>query len=480
VTAPFQPTPTVRIGGRVADATLGSFLLSDGGDSDQVALAGLSVSWGTDEAVGQHDLATGRLLIFDRTKTWAVTTRLIGLQVRLGWTTGTDDGLFFRGRITEVKVTPRTAGGVDGSLVECRLVSVLADLANVIPVTSWAAQTYGNRRAAIDTAAGDVLATIDTGSALIDSWPMRAYAAADQVSVLRHLASLYESRGGLRYVWDPDTKNVAEVSRHHNAWRTLGALVSTPTGARIAAEDMTASGVGGGPASVTLDGSTTGYEPGDGIRLTGVQHVTEAQLTYPDAAAGTDVTLSQILIYRLGRDPEATGPRVGTLDSDVTANAQAQLALARFAEILDNEGMAWRMEPLTWRTADHGGGFPDEGTMRLLLAGTETVQPVFLTRSIFATLGLRPVVGVQGGVIAHDGDGWLFELNPAPVFTSSTQHAITPEEIDDGSPGNEVQWWDGDHPHGLHESLSIDDLRYVGLGVGVTSYPADTGWDEYQ
>jgi hypothetical protein len=88
------------------------------------------------------------------------------------------------------------------------------------------------------------------------------------------------------------------------------------------------------------------------------------------------------------------------------------------------------------------------------------------------------VFGVMGGTIAYSREGWDLTLSLAPITTTQKQHSITWEEIDDGSTTFELQWHDTDHTRGLHESVTYEDMAFCSTGLGVSTIPADVGWDQ--
>jgi hypothetical protein len=105
-------------------------------------------------------------------------------------------------------------------------------------------------------------------------------------------------------------------------------------------------------------------------------------------------------------------------------------------------------------------------------------SPLFLQRSWFPRLGIRPIVGIIGGVIRYAGGGWQVDIDVLPISTTVAQHAIAWDEIDDGSATYTLEWHDDTHPRGLHESLTYEDIGFVGMGLGMTTIPADRGWDQ--
>lgn len=178
-----------------------------------------------------------------------------------------------------------------------------------------------------------------------------------------------------------------------------------------------------------------------------------------------------------GMDEITQGVRAATATTDVCWNSWANVAAAQLRSVCAGEAAAWALQPLQWEVT-RTGGFESAEQAQLLLAGAETNDLVFLQRSWLPMFGLRPVFGVMGGTISYD-DGWRMELSLAPVRPPTVkQHPISWEEIDDGTAGHTVRWHDGEHADGLHESVTYEDLGHCALGVGVTTIPADSGWDQ--
>jgi hypothetical protein len=63
------------------------------------------------------------------------------------------------------------------------------------------------------------------------------------------------------------------------------------------------------------------------------------------------------------------------------------------------------------------------------------------------------------------------------VTTTLAQHPLAWDEVDDGTAGNTLRWYDDDQPDGMHESVTYEDLGHVGLGLGATTVPPNRGWD---
>jgi hypothetical protein len=146
---------------------------------------------------------------------------------------------------------------------------------------------------------------------------------------------------------------------------------------------------------------------------------------------------------------------------------------------------------MRWDTRRTGGLYT-HALCELLLRGHQVGWPVAINRSWPAALGVRPLFSVTGGVIAYEGGttglgrGWVIDIDVAgwgsfgggnATPTPIKQHAITFEQIDDGTEVDTVRWRDSDAPDGLHSSVTFEDLGHVGRGRGNTTIGPDTGWD---
>jgi hypothetical protein len=481
----FAPVPVVTLAG----VDLASSPLD--GSPDQVVLEGLSVSWGRDEVLEQPTPATGTVTVFDASRRWHLDRRLAGMPVAIRYEGAGPDGVvvsgvFFRGRVGHgITVAPIELGGVEGALVTLPLQSILVDAGNVTPTAAWPEETLGARATRL---AGALVGVLPGGVTVRDYWktPNVAPVAADrQVTLLEHLEALYDSSGADRYSYFPnDQKTVNLPRRELPAARGMARLV------RHAAADTSSSRAGqgafvrsiawtfqSGPPGVAayLDAGVLEYDDA----LVAPPLVTRVKLTHPTGSvAGYPNRVVELAVP--GTFEALSGVRSAALDSIVTNDSYATQSAEDARDILAEEGSRWRLEPVTWRTRNTDG-FDTVEQGQTLLAGGELNALMFLQRSELPKLGVRPLVGVMGGTIGYESGGWVLELVLAPVSTTEAQHAITWEEIDDGTTANQVQWWDGPHPNGMHSSLSLDDLRFVAQGVGGNFGPPNNqGWDEYQ
>lgn len=485
----FQPVPVVAIDG--ADVASGTV---DGAIPDQVVVDGLTLRWGRAKVLDQPEPGTGSLTLFDATKTWAIGRQLIGKSVTVSWSgtipgTGPDRRTFFRGRIQRVKVVAKTVhiGGrtVDGSLVTLQLVSIINDLANIKPTVAWPEETMDARRGRLAALAADVL---PNGVLIRDYWKTphaEPVSVTNQRSVYDHIIALYDSCGADKMTYWPVDQFVRNMPRRdYPSVRGLAGLwwnqPGEPTqpgraglGCYVRTYSLDVGGIVGTPHY--LDAGAIEWDPADGLEQGPEQRISRVLVTNPDGAvAGYPDRRTLLLVPDV--DERREGVRQASVDSIIVWNSWAEQMAGDVREVASQEGRAWSLPPVVWDTR-RTEGFETWEQGRFYLIGGETNSIVFLQGSQLPQYGIRPVVGIRGSVTSYRRGHWWFELTLDPVVTTLPQHAITWEEIDDGSAEYEVQWWDGDHPHGMHESLTYEDLGYVSTGMGVVTIPVDTGWD---
>lgn len=495
---PLMPVPVVAIGGVTVASGPNASL------TNLMAVDGLNVSWGRSQVMDQPDPQTATLTCFDPLSSWPLTADLRGQLVTISWrqTRPSDGSLqtvpFFVGRITRAKLTRKTVTRDDGVKVHGLLIamsaaSLLNDLANRVPAEDWPDETLGARRARLATWAANVC----TGGIVVRNFWADPHVApvpiANQVSVLDHLLSLYESTGPDRMTFLPWNQQACQLERRdHPVARTLGALHwnvagegTARDGAGAYAWSIAFAPYDNGMASLNLYVDAARVEYGDSSGLTKdiTAMLTRVEVSHPDVTAGNatrvEVALCSVVDPKISET--TMGVRTARLDSLVNWNAYAQTAASDLSYMAAREAAGWRPDPIRIRTklgADVGDGFEFYDQMRVILTGGEVISYFFVQRSWFAQLGIRPCFALIGGTITYRAGEWLAECQLAPVNTQpARQHAISWSEIDDGSTTYELQWWDDDNPRGLHESLTYEDIGFVGMGLGMTTVPADSGWD---
>lgn len=478
----FDPVPVVVIGG--AD------IASSVSGTAPVALDDFAVRWGRDGAFDQPTPATASVALWDPTGVWAIGRDLIGATLDLAWTAtkpgvGPVRQVFFRGRITAVKPQRRSVLNTDGALVQLTASSLLTDLANRVPSESWPQETLTARAAKILPYLPATVSAIALHSVYAGG-EVAPVAGADQGPLLDSLTALYESAVATRMTYVPDTRLVRNVNRR---------IWSTPSPAQLwwnKAGDGTARDDKGVYARTRPLSDTSGgaewlpqyldaaeVEDSEEILSRDITaRVTRVELSHPDALGSPAYTTRTETRMVDGTTEGTQGVRAIRLNSDIVYNSWAQQAAADFADMAAREAAGWAIQTLTWRV-DRAGGFEFwDQFADVALSGTEVPSAVFLQRSWLPQWGIRPIYAVIGGTIAYRR-GWQIDMQFLPLATGfNNQHAITWEEFDDGSSTYEVQWHDGEHTRGMHESLTYEDLGFVGRGVGMTTTPANTGWDE--
>lgn len=488
-------TPGLTIGGVSVDTAPNTSL------TDLVVLDGLSITWGRDQVMDQPDPATARCTVFDPASTWATSMDLIGQPISLTYT-ATKPGVgvltepIFLGRITSARLTRKTVTRPDGTEAAGQQIaltasSILNDLANIIPAEDWPDETMDARRARIQTYA--------TNAGVTSSVTIRGYwtaphaapiAAANQVSILDHLVGLYNSTGPDRMTFIPWSRQVIQVERRdHPAYRTLGGLGrnlagdGTPRDGKGAyAQSLTQASSDGGMTGLSayLDAQAIEFDDASGLSLDITNRITRILLTHPDGGNGNQqVTIVQLVS---AIDPTVDETKIGVRSASQSSicnyDNYAATAASDLAYMAAREGSGWRSDPFIFRSSLNGGGFDNWTQLSLMLLGGEVLTLWFIQRSWFAEVGIRPVFGIIGGTVTYTSGEWLLSCQITPVSTASLQHAIAWEEIDDGTTANTLIWTDGDDPNGLHESLTYEDIGFVGQGLGVTVTPANTyGWD---
>lgn len=502
----FNPVPVVRINGLV---------VATGPGPDGVVATGLMVvdgfttTWGRSDIWEQQDPATGQLVIFDPSGTWATGADRRGQLVTVSWEgtappaaatpggiglgTGSnypsqlpDAGGFisrviFRGRIgSPITVRPKTVKvngvRVRGSLVTLPLVSILLDLANRVPDVAWPEETAAVRAARIVQLAGASLPAL----LVREFWQpilQGPVAATQQVSLLDHLVNLFDSCGAERFSYLAELQRVEYISkRGYGTARGHGTLWWDPVGAGTgrAGKGVYIRATGNQVVARYLDAGALEYPDNSGMVQR--ERITRVEVKYPDGAVTPKWEERTIVALVPDADEATLGARALRLDSDITASAYATVAANDVVNMAANEGSSWRLSTFHWSTRRTGGFEDADQAAGLLLAGEETAM-YFIQRSWLTGYGLRPVFAIMGQTIGYSRGGWDIDIELAPMSSGPSQHAISWSEVDDGSATYEVQWWDDDHPRGMHESVTYEDLGFVHRGLNVTTAGPDKGFD---
>jgi hypothetical protein len=488
--AAIDPVPVVTLSG--ADIAAGA---TTGGP---VALDDLSVTWGRDQIMDQPTPATAGVALFLPDPTWAAGRELIGEPLNLSFTatkpgTGPVRQVFFRGRVTSADLARRSVSNTDGTTTHGAVLtlgasSLLTDLGNRVPFEAWPEETMDARRARIAAYTTAVASSVT----IRDYWQpahVGPVAATDQPSVLDSLTGLYESSSPDRMTYLPDDQRVYFVGRREISARTLAQIwwnvagegtARDGKGAYIRARTIPAGLIGAnslaGPPQY-VDAAAADYQGSLVKDIT--SRITRVEVAHQDSLSTPTAFADRVETALVAGTNEATqGVRAARLDSQICWNNYAQTQASDLASMVGREGAGWATEAITYR-ADLAGGFESfDQAAALLLTGAESSSMVFLARSWFPQLGIRPVLGLIGGQIGYTG-GWRVEGTFQPVSSAdNAMHAMSWDEIDDGSTTYQLEWHDEDHPRGLHESVTYEDIGFCGLGLGVVTTPADQGWDQ--
>lgn len=483
----------------------------------QVVLDDVSVSWGTSEPLAQADPASATLSLLDFSLTWGARGDLMGKPLNVRWVLDADPAgawayqsrTYFRGRITDVDLTPEAVTLPDGSRRQCtrvdlRCASTETDLGNVFPAeTVWPEESINDRTARL-RALVSATAIPGLGAAveprLIDWGGYTAY-AVDQVntrSARDLLLQLFNSCGGDRMVYNPHRNAYEWLGRRQADVRSFAVLqrqVDTPVigraGRGIYARTAGTRAATGATLNDTLGGlyiDGAVLESAGSVSKSQASRITRASVTSRDTGIDGDPQRVTTLI-----DPSANetviGQRSITLDSLHGWNSGADLNARDLLAMATQEGSQWTPPPARWDTR-RTDGFILFNQATGLLRGYATGFNWFVGHSWMSGLGVRPVFSVIGGTIAFRDGFFVLDMNFAGWATSggglaspvpTKQHPISWEEISVSDPADRLVWGTGvPGPRTFHESVTYEDLRYVGQGYFTNTIGPDKGYDEYQ
>jgi hypothetical protein len=457
--------PTVTVAGTVIGGTDPAAPL--------VAVSGLRLTWGRGGVLEAPTPATVQLTIRDtaRGAPFARRTDLIGQPIVTGWTTsGGTSGTNFRGRITDVNVTPRPRGGF---YVQLAASSVEVDLANyTIPEgTTWPNETFAARRTRIaallpaGSFTGGVLlpdrfdlglqASI-TPDADLDTYPAALVDAGGR-TLLELLQELFRSTSPLPMVYDPSADRLTFAPRRRYAF-------NTPAGLTMSAQLMPSPDHGGRyvPASLAghaLDAQKLGYDGALSQPLD--SRLTRVEVNYLDSAAGYGQRTQALS----SPDDQAAEPLIGrrtlTVDSIHADLLKAAQLCVLYSNVVNHEARAPRLNAVAYSSAKEP--VPTAALAGVLLAGRETGDTVFLRRSWLPRLGRNPLVGILGGTVAYSRGAWSVEFVPAPVYLDPAPHTYAPVTVAALAADDTVRLSDVD------PSVRLGDLGYLEVGAGFTS-----------
>lgn len=406
--------PVLHVDGAVVATTAGA---------SPVAVDDAAVTWGRASVLERPNPATAHLTVLDTSPAAAFASRtdLVGKLVLFGWQTvdGTSSGSNFRGRITDVDVTPRRSGGF---FVDLACTSAELDAANYkAPAgTTFPAETMGQRLARIVALmpaglfSGGVILPHATDVGLSAATDFANYnctsMSAGNLDALSLLRGLWDSAYPVPLVYEPGADRLTWAPRRRFIDGVVGRLgLSAATGKFVALP----SGTG-----LDVDSHLLEYA---GALSTGIDSlITRVEVSFT-GAGGADVRASQVL--STGAE-QALGRRLLSLSSIVSDPTNAATTAQYWGELAAAEGAGRRLGPLTYRT-EHAGGFASTAHAATLLAGSETGQKLWLGRSWLPRLGAVPVVGVVGGTVTYTAGEWTATLTPAPCSVEAPESPLT-------------------------------------------------------
>lgn len=438
-----------------------------GAAPDVVAIDKLGVTWGRKTLLDSPTPSTSSLTVRDVSPraTFARRTDLKGAAVVVGWSTGTDAGTSFRGRVTDVEVLPRGAGR-PGFTVRLVCSSKEVDAANYTAPegTAWPAETASVRLGRIrdlmpfglyaggielpNRAAVGLVDVADPGLDF-DGYPVGPadVGGKDALSLLREL---WRSLSPAPLIYDPAADSLAFIrSRTHqydqNAGGTLvGRLVAVNGKLRV--QPYAA-------LQTTLDAALVPLTGPLAQRLEST--LTRVEVKWWDTAAAKQATASYAIVTAAAE--LAAGRRVLSVDSILADSALAAQLAGQWSRLASQAGEPTLAEPMLYRSA-RAGGFADDTAAGILLAGRERPAEIYVGRSWVTRVGQRPLYGIVGGSIAYAGGEWELQLQPAPVLVNDPiAKAITANGAANSAA---VKLSD------VHDSVSVGDLKHVNIGAG--------------
>lgn len=427
----IKPDPYASIAGVTASTHAGA---------DVVFTDAYKITWGRAGVLDKPTPATASVRLLDSSPgaTLARRTDLIGTDLELGYYKVTGDtygpSRSFRGKITDVVVERRAAGGYYVSLAAS---SREVEAANYLAPAgvSWPAETFTARLNRITallptsffssrgpnnvvTAGGVVLPTradfgLTDASVPDPSLDFGTYnvgpATPGGTDALTLLSQLFASTSPLPMVYDPGGNQMTFAGRRRFGYQQTAGTVLT--------SHLTASTARGGLYVVSawngydLDGHDVD-SPGQ-LEQPIDSRLTRVEATYLNSAAAyasatvTAATADAALEATIGRRTLSVASiHADTLHAQQLANMYRDVAAA--------EARAPRLAPLSYRTAVNGG-FTTTAQRDALLNGAETTAAYFLARSFLPDLGVRPIFGIVGGSTSYGGGDYSLTLNPAAV-----------------------------------------------------------------
>lgn len=440
----LDATPTVTVAGTAVG-------LSAASSGTLVGIEALSIPWGRSTVLDQPTPARLSLRLLDRSTGGAFARRadLIGQVVTVGWA-GSDggSGTSFRGRVTDVELTPLTRRDPAGMLRRMLAVDVAAtslelDAANyTVPEQTppWPTEDLASRAARIAALfPAGLFAAVELDPAWSDVPPSAATVDVSGKSALDLLRQLANSTAR-PLVYDPTRNALTYCARRKFTAAHATRLEAVPAYGGLRA--ATCSPVGGVwlPAARLVPGGPAAR--GLASRLTRVE------VRYYD-----NVNAEATAAYAIPTDPpEAVGGRrTLSVDSVLTGATPSRVSgtlAGEWGSIASNEALQPTAPPLSWRSAD--GWWDTTGQRALMLAGCEQPTPVFVQGSEIPEVGASPLVGFVGGVIAYGAGDWTVQLHPVGTFPQPAPGLTAASFTSTGL-----------RPVDLHRSVSFADCPYI-------------------
>lgn len=420
----------------------------------------LSIKWGRTSLLARPTPATASLVLIDTDPGFPFASRpdLLGSPVVLGYTSA-DLGTVtnFRGRVTDVDVSPIRIGGRRGMRVELSASSREVDAAQYLTPkgTTFPAEDFATRLARILSylPAGyfpggvtmPTRADVNTSGSVATEYALMPAAALDVSGqdVLSMLRVLWDSIYPAPLVYDPRTDGFTFATRRVLSGGTA-ALAATSSGFLPAPK----------PAGSGLSVSNARLEY-SGVAAAGIdQRLTRVEVQYRDAANGNAQATTVAGTSDAGLE-ETVGRRSLSVDTLHNNGGYAANLATAWASVADLEGRTRRIGDVTYSTK-RAGGFDNYVLGLLLLAGRETSDAVFVRGSWLPAVAARPLFGVLGGTLTYTDGEWSVQFTPAPVAPADTAHAL---RIAEAPAGLKLADFD--------PSATFGDLRYVDTAVTI-------------
>lgn len=408
----------------------------------------LTATWGRVGYLDHHDPQTAKFTVL-----WpqgfgsnSTTGRVnwddwMGQPVVMSWTDPVSHTTrtFFRGHVSDVVLRPRDpdaevpAGRAPrprGAFVDVVAMGTLADVANRTTATeSWPEESGDARMNRLRALTSGVVAGIDYRP----YWGGATMAArsVNGASVLDLLRSMYDTAGGDRLGYDPQTNRINY--RRRRSIQSPSAAVPAGSNWRARLRNDPALYPGGVHISAHSGGSlpwpmldARWIEGGRNYARSVTSKVTRI-VTHWSESNGT-VAASSLLVDLV---TEATaGVRAMDLQTELRDSGWAAVCQSDWWGILQGEGRNPAPDPMVYR-ADLAGGFDTLAAAQLLIGGVEMADEtnpdfqgngnlVFIAGDIHQAMWLSSIYSIIGGEIRYLKGGWRATINTVRAAWEST------------------------------------------------------------